>query len=615
MAKRTGLVLLVTLVATGASAEPDPALRCQRAIERGGLAYARAVLAAASDCATDGVGPIDACLDGAIAGAALGKTRARWEAKVADACATTDVGPALGYFPTCAGEPAACAASPGGVGCLACRVEQHLGTAVEALHANAPATTACRAAIAKPGVKALGKLLGRLAACLRRPDSISIAVCMDAGDVGARLDGAVAAWRADAVAACATIDPLATLGYPALCSGVPPEPVNSCQYSAPPCTMPAASGLDGAGPDDDVLDCLECRVEEAGLAVARELYGANLCCDDSGCHEVRSRASCRRAQGTPGYFENQPFTLVATSQPYGAHGLDTTPDGALYVVSGSVVRVADPAGNSAPGDVLANSVSATGAAVDAAGNVFAASRCIDSISRVTPLGAVTTVVGTGVPGYSGDGGPASAAQIVGVNRVAFDAGGNLWFVQSGLVGFYCNHFIPNAERLRMVDSAGIIHTVATSAPLMTPFTLHASPDGGMLVGEYLPNRAVHVDPAGVVTRIAGRFEYTPGGFSGDGGPALRARFHRIEGLRPGAGGELYIGDVENHRVRMIDRHGSVITIAGTGVIGTDPDFAPASLHTIGFPAELTVHPDGRVFFSDTCANFINYLRVLVPVPF
>jgi hypothetical protein len=115
--------------------------------------------------------------------------------------------------------------------------------------------------------------------------------------------------------------------------------------------------------------------------------------------------------------------------------------------------------------------------------------------------------------------------------------------------------------------------------------------------------------------IAGRVEYTPDGFSGDGGPALRARFHRIEGLRPGAGGEIYIGDVENHRVRMIDRHGSVITIAGTGVIGTDPDFEPASLHTIGFPAELTVHPDGRVFFSDTCANFVEYLRVLVPVPF
>ena len=615
MAKRTGVVLLVVLAATGAAADPDPALRCQRAIERGGLAYARALLDAASECATDGGGPIDTCLDGVIAGASLTRVRTRWESKVADACATTDTGPALGYFPTCVGGPAACEALPGGVGCLACRVEQHVGSAVEALYANAPATTACHAAIAKPGVKALGKLLGRLAACLRRPDAVSIAVCMDTGGIGARLDTALAAWRADAVAACGTTDPFATFGYPTLCSGVPPEPINSCQYAAPACTMTAAGGLDGAGPDDDVLDCLDCRVEEAALAVARELYGANLCCDGDGCHEVRSRASCRREQGTPGYFENQPFTIVASSQPYGAHGLDTTPDGALYVVSGAVVRVADPAGNSAPGDVLANGVFATGAAVDPAGNVNVASRCVDSIYSVTPLGVVTAVVGTGVPGYSGDGGLATAAQIVGVNRVAFDAAGNLWFVQSGLVGYYCNHFIPNAEKLRMVDAAGVIHTVATSAPLMTPFTLHASPDGSMLVGEYLPNRAVHVDAAGVVTRIAGRVDYTPGGFSGDGGPALRARFHRIEGLRPGAGGEIYIGDVENHRVRMIDRHGSVITIAGTGVIGTDPDFAPAPLHTIGFPAELTVHPDGRVFFSDTCANFIEYLRVLVPVPF
>jgi hypothetical protein len=60
--------------------------------------------------------------------------------------------------------------------------------------------------------------------------------------------------------------------------------------------------------------------------------------------------------------------------------------------------------------------------------------------------------------------------------------------------------------------------------------------------------------------------------------------------------------------RAIERGG----LGYARVIGTDPDFAPASIHTIGFPAELTVHPDGRVFFSDTCANFINYLRVLVP---
>ena len=136
----------------------------------------------------------------------------------------------------------------------------------------------------------------------------------------------------------------------------------------------------------------------------------------------------------------------------------------------------------------------------------------------------------------------------------------------------------------------------------------------MLVGEYLPNRVQRIDLDGTVTRIAGRFTYTPGGFSGEGGPALRARFHRVEGLRPGANGELYIGDVENHRVRMIDPQGSVITIAGTGELASDQDFQPGPTSPIGFPAELTVHPDGRVFFSDTCTGSIP-LRVLVRKPF
>src|SRR6185295_18454546 len=140
-------------------------------------------------------------------------------------------------------------------------------------------------------------------------------------------------------------------------------------------------------------------------------------------------------------------------------------------------------------------------------------------------------------------------------------------------GLYCNHFFPG-ESVRMIDTAGIVHTVVSGPQVMTPFTLRVAADGSVLVGEYLPNRLQPIDLDGTVTRIAGRFTYTPGGFSGEGGPALRARFHRVEGLRPGANGELYIGDVENHRVRMIDPQGSVITIAGTGELASDQDFQP-----------------------------------------
>jgi hypothetical protein len=86
-------------------------------------------------------------------------------------------------------------------------------------------------------------------------------------------------------------------------------------------------------------------------------------------------------------------------------------------------------------------------------------------------------------------------------------------------------------------------------------------------------------------------------------------------LRPGGGGEIYIGDAENHRVRMIDPLGSVITIAGTDQLAYDEDFAPGPQSPLGFPAELAVHPDGRVFFSDTCTDSSRFLRVLVRVPF
>jgi hypothetical protein len=197
------------------------------------------------------------------------------------------------------------------------------------------------------------------------------------------------------------------------------------------------------------------------------------------------------------------------------------------------------------------------------------------------------------------------------------------------VGIYCGQLVGDVEHVRMVDTGGMIHTIAGVGPagttgeggpalaarLLAPFTLRVDFDGSLLVAEYLANRVQRIQPGGNTTRIAGRYPATPGGFSGDGGPALRARFHRIEGLRPGPGGELYVGDVENHRVRFIDPLGSVITIAGTGELANDVDFSPAPISPIGFPAELAVHPDGRVFFSDTCTDFTRFLRVLVRVPF
>jgi hypothetical protein len=192
---------------------------------------------------------------------------------------------------------------------------------------------------------------------------------------------------------------------------------------SPACNLPATRRLDAPGADDDLLDCLACQVDEAALAVGRDLFGANLCCTAEGCRFVRTRASCRRIGGIPGYYENRPFAIQSSPQPSGPHGLDVGADGALYVVSSdSVIRIEDPSGDSVVGTNIATpsyGATATGAAVDPDGNVYIATRCDSVILEVMPSGAETSVAGmTGFAGHSADGTPAVDARIAAANRVA-----------------------------------------------------------------------------------------------------------------------------------------------------------------------------------------------------
>ena len=99
----------------------------------------------------------------------------------------------------------------------------------------------------------------------------------------------------------------------------------------------------------------------------------------------------------------------------------------------------------------------------------------------------------------------------------------------------------------------------------------------------------------------------------DGGPAVRARFNHVEGLRYDADGNLVLADLENHRIRLIDRLGSVITIAGTDDYFADSPDGGLGTHTpIACPADLAVHPDGRVYIADIRASRI---RILTREPF
>lgn len=173
------------------------------------------------------------------------------------------------------------------------------------------------------------------------------------------------------------------------------------------------------------------------------------------------------------------------------------------------------------------------------------------IRRVWPDGRITTVAGTGARGFSGDGGPATEAELNWPFGVAPDARGGLFIVDRG------------NQRIRRVSPNGIITTVAgtgtagfsgddgpaTAAEVNEPHGAAALPDGGVLIADTFNDRVRRVWPDGTITTAAGTG--SPG-FSGDGGPAARAEVNLPKALAVLADASGFLlGDAGNNRVRLV----------------------------------------------------------------
>lgn len=222
-------------------------------------------------------------------------------------------------------------------------------------------------------------------------------------------------------------------------------------------------------------------------------------------------------------------------------------DGTISVIAGTT-EVGDE-GDGGPA-ALARFRELSGIVVGPDGSIFVSDDEAHRVRVVRPDGTVHAVSGTGVDGYSGDGGPSVEAQVKHPEGLALDAAGNLYIADTS------NH------RIRRVDAeTGIIETLAgvgeggfsgdggpaTLAKLKWPTGVAVSPDGEQLyIADTFNNRIRHVGPDGVITTIAGGEE----GFSGDGGPAIDALFDGPAYLEA-AGDELYIADMQNHVVRVL----------------------------------------------------------------
>lgn len=248
-----------------------------------------------------------------------------------------------------------------------------------------------------------------------------------------------------------------------------------------------------------------------------------------------------------------------------------------------------------------------GISVDGSGNIFFADNCNGTIRKITAsTGKISTVCGNGQPGYAGDYGPATAGMLYYPDGICMDATGNIYIADNG------------NERVRMISaSSGIITTVAgfaqggyggdgTSASLSMlndPQAVAVDTAGNIYIAEWQNNRIRKITKStGNINTVAG---IGTGGFSGDGGPALTAQLFNPTGVAVDKAGNIYISDLNNYRIRKVAKStGIITTIAGTGVGGYSGDGGAASSAKINDPYGMCLDTAGNLYFADNGNNVV-----------
>jgi RHS repeat-associated protein len=199
---------------------------------------------------------------------------------------------------------------------------------------------------------------------------------------------------------------------------------------------------------------------------------------------------------------------------------------------------------------------------------------------------VTTVAGNGMPGGTGDGGPAARASLWNPRDVAFAPDGSMYIADT----------LNN--RIRRVGPDGRISTVPGSEEYQ-PHYVEVGPDGSVYASHTYLQCIRRILPDGTATTFAGQCDMG-GGDSGDGGPANRARLNHPQDIVMGRDGNLYIADLENDRVRYVTPEGIIHTLAGKpGARGYCGDGGPASKACLNGPWGLAIDRDGNVYVSDS----------------
>ncbi|HSZ01673.1 MAG TPA: hypothetical protein VK788_19405 [Terriglobales bacterium] len=244
---------------------------------------------------------------------------------------------------------------------------------------------------------------------------------------------------------------------------------------------------------------------------------------------------------------------------------------------------------------------------DKSGNLYISDFTGQRIRKVTPTGTISTYAGTGISGFSGDGGPAHAAKLSYPTGLAFDAAGDLIVADGG------------NNRIRMIDTTGKITTIAGTgatgytgdggpaikATFNQPWGLTYDSKGDLYIID-LGNCAVRfVNTSGIINTFAGNGTC---GFGGDGGPATSANLNFPRSMTFDSSGNLYIADTANHRVREVNTSGTISTFAGNGLAGFSGDGGAATLAKIGNPKGLAFR-GGKIYIGNAGLSRIRTVTI------
>ncbi len=240
----------------------------------------------------------------------------------------------------------------------------------------------------------------------------------------------------------------------------------------------------------------------------------------------------------------------------------------------------------------------TGIAVLPDGGFYVADSISNRVFLISPDGRAQAVAGTGVAGFSGDGGPADEAMLSGPHGLLLEPGGGL------LIADTDNHrirrrspdgSISTAYGNGSADDLAGVGGPAVTASLRKPEGLSRLSDGTLFVTQWTSCFVRRIDKDGILRTVAGTG--LPG-FSGDGAAADQAEISGPSGVAVDGDGDVLFADFGNSRIRRITPQGRIDTVAGTWVRGRSADGTPAGDATLANPTGLAVDEDGAMYVAD-----------------